>query len=69
MQNKCSNLSVLFLYIVIYYGFREILCKSKEKDVVDYVLSRNMSSTKVVEYRTKLRSKEILQKVRKIDKD
>lgn len=39
-----------------------ILCKSKDNDVVEYALSRNMSSTMVSEYRTKLISKEILQK-------
>lgn len=39
-----------------------ILCKSKDKDVVEYALSRNMSSTMISEYRTKLISKEILQK-------
>lgn len=39
-----------------------ILCKSKDKDVVEYAFSRNMSSTMISEYRTKLISKEILQK-------
>ena len=39
-----------------------ILCKSKDKDVVEYALSRNMTSTLISEYRTKLISKEILQK-------
>jgi len=39
-----------------------ILCKSKDEDVVEYALSRNMSSTMISEYRTKLISKEILQK-------
>ncbi|MCA5577120.1 PDDEXK nuclease domain-containing protein [Enterocloster clostridioformis] len=39
-----------------------ILCKSKDKDVVEYALSRNMTSTMISEYRTKLISKEILQK-------
>jgi len=38
-----------------------ILCKSKDEDVVEYAMSRNMSSTKIVEYKTKLISKEILQ--------
>ena len=38
------------------------LCKSKDEDVVEYALSRNMSSTMISEYRTKLISKEILQK-------
>lgn len=38
-----------------------ILCKSKDEDVVEYALSRNMSSTMISEYRTKLISKEILQ--------
>ena len=37
-----------------------ILCKSKDSDVVEYALSRNMTSTMVAEYRTKLISKEIL---------
>ena len=35
---------------------------SKDEDVVEYALSRNMSSTMISEYRTKLISKEILQK-------
>ena len=39
-----------------------ILCKSKDEDVVEYALSRNMSSTMISEYRIKLISKEILQK-------
>lgn len=39
-----------------------ILCKSKDADVVEYALSRNMSSTMISEYRTKLIQKEILQK-------
>ncbi len=39
-----------------------ILCKSKDEDVVEYALSRNMSPTMISEYRTKLISKEILQK-------
>ena len=39
-----------------------ILCKSKDEDIVEYALSRNMSSTMISEYRTKLISKEILQK-------
>ncbi|MCI8516122.1 MAG: DUF1016 domain-containing protein, partial [Hungatella sp.] len=37
-------------------------CKSKDEDVVEYALSRNMSPTMISEYRTKLISKEILQK-------
>lgn len=39
-----------------------ILCKSKDEDVVEYVLSRNMTSTMISEYRTKLISKEVLRK-------
>lgn len=39
-----------------------ILCKSRDEDVVEYALSRNMTSTMISEYRTKLISKEILQK-------
>lgn len=39
-----------------------ILCKSKDEDVVEYALSRNMTSTMVSEYKTKLISKEVLQK-------
>jgi len=37
-----------------------ILCKSKDKDVVEYALSRNMSASLVVEYKTKLIDKKIL---------
>lgn len=39
-----------------------ILCKSADSDVVEYVLSRNMTSTMVAEYRTKLIDKELLRK-------
>lgn len=39
-----------------------ILCKSKDEDVVEYALSRNMTSTMVSEYKTKLISKEVLRK-------
>lgn len=38
-----------------------VLCKSKDEDVVEYALSRNMSSTMIAEYKTKLISKQILQ--------
>lgn len=37
-----------------------ILCKSKEKDVVEYALSSNISQTMISEYHTKLIDKEIL---------
>ena len=39
-----------------------ILCKSADSDVVEYALSRSMSSTMVAEYRTKLIDKEVLRK-------
>lgn len=39
-----------------------ILCKSKDEEVVEYALGRNMSSTMISEYHTKLISKEVLQK-------
>lgn len=39
-----------------------VLCKSKDEEVVEYALSRNMSSTLVAEYRTKLIPKIILKK-------
>lgn len=39
-----------------------ILCKSKDEDVVEYAMSRNMTITMVSEYKTKLISKDILQK-------
>ena len=42
-----------------------ILCKSADSDVVEYALSRSMSSTMVAEYRTKLIDKEVLR--RKLD--
>jgi predicted nuclease of restriction endonuclease-like (RecB) superfamily len=38
-----------------------ILCKSKDDDVVEYALSRNLSPTLVAEYNTKLIDKRILQ--------
>ena len=38
-----------------------ILCKSKNNEVVEYALSRNMSPALVAEYRTKLIDKKILQ--------
>lgn len=37
-----------------------ILCKSKDDEVVEYTLSRNLSPTKVAEYETKLIDKKIL---------
>ncbi len=39
-----------------------ILCKSKDDEVVEYSLSRNLSPTKVAEYETKLIDKAILKK-------
>ncbi len=39
-----------------------ILCKSKDDEVVEYSLSRNLSPTKVAEYETKLIDKTILKK-------
>jgi hypothetical protein len=39
-----------------------ILCKSKDDDVVEYALSRNLSPTLVAEYQTKLIDKSVLQK-------
>jgi predicted nuclease of restriction endonuclease-like (RecB) superfamily len=39
-----------------------ILCASKDDDVVEYSLSRNISPTLVAEYKTKLIDKDILQK-------
>lgn len=39
-----------------------ILCKSKDDDVVEYALSRNLSPTLVAEYKTKLIDKSILQR-------
>lgn len=38
-----------------------ILCKSKDKDVVEYALSRNASPALISEYKTKLIPKKILQ--------
>ena len=37
-----------------------ILCKSKDDEVVEYTLSRNLSPTKIAEYQTKLIDKDIL---------
>ena len=39
-----------------------ILCKSKDDEVVEYALSRNLSPALVAEYKTKLIPKKILQK-------
>ena len=39
-----------------------IPCKSADADVVEYALNRNMTSTMVAEYRTKLIDKEVLKK-------
>lgn len=39
-----------------------IPCKSKDDDVVEYALSRNLSPTLVAEYKTKLIDKSILQR-------
>lgn len=38
-----------------------ILCKSKDKEVVEYALKRNMSPAKIAEYKTKLIPKKLLQ--------
>ncbi len=38
-----------------------ILCKSKDSEVVEYALSRNLSPSLVAEYKTKLIDKRILQ--------
>jgi predicted nuclease of restriction endonuclease-like (RecB) superfamily len=39
-----------------------ILCKSKDDEVVEYALSRNLSPALIAEYKTKLIPKEVLQK-------
>ena len=39
-----------------------ILCKSKDDEVVEYALSRNLSPAMIAEYKTKLIPKKILQK-------
>ena len=39
-----------------------ILCKSKDDEVVEYALSRNLSPALVAEYKTKLIPKQILRK-------
>ena len=38
-----------------------LLCKNKDKEVVEYALSRNMSPALVAEYKTKLPDKKLLQ--------
>ncbi len=37
-----------------------ILCKNKDKDVVEYAMSKNMSASLIAEYKTKLIDKKIL---------
>lgn len=39
-----------------------LLCKDKDKEVVEYALSRSLSPTMVSEYKTKLPNKKTLQK-------
>ena len=39
-----------------------LICKTKDKEVVEYALSRNMSATMIAEYETKFIDKERLQK-------
>lgn len=39
-----------------------ILCKSKDDDIVEYALSRNLSPTLVADYNTKLIDKQLLQR-------
>ena len=39
-----------------------ILCKSKDSEVVEYALSRNLSQSLVAEYKTKLIDKKVLQR-------
>ena len=43
-------------------GVGIILCKSKDDEVVEYALSRNLSPAMVAEYKTKLIPKKVLQK-------
>jgi len=38
-----------------------ILCKSKDKEVVEYALKRNLSPALISEYKTKLIPKKLLQ--------
>ena len=45
-----------------------ILCTSKEEEVVEYAMSRNLSPTVVSEYKTKLIDKKLLeQKLREFN--
>jgi hypothetical protein len=39
-----------------------LLCKDKDKEVVEYALSRSLSPTMVAEYKTQLPDKKVLQK-------
>lgn len=39
-----------------------MLCKSKDDDIVEYALSRNLSPTLVADYTTKLIDKKLLQR-------
>lgn len=39
-----------------------ILCKTKDSEVVEYALSRNMSPALIAEYKTKLIDKKLLEK-------
>ena len=39
-----------------------LLCKTKDDEIVNYAMNRNLSPTKVAEYETKLINKEILKK-------
>ena len=40
-----------------------LLCKTKDKEVVEYALSRSLSPALVAEYKTKLINKELLQRM------
>jgi len=42
-------------------GVGVILCKSRDAEVLEYALSRNLSPAMIAEYRTKLIGKDILQ--------
>jgi YhcG PDDEXK nuclease domain len=38
-----------------------LICKSKDDEVIKYAMNRNMSSTMIAEYETKLINKKLLQ--------
>jgi len=67
-EKKLIRLLIFYLLSFIFYHFSfviqslgVILCASKEDEVVEYAMSRNISPTMISEYNLKLIDKKILE--------